>query len=183
MSPEEAEAKLDKFFVDNFKNTVLVSARQMAEFAEKNQIPYTMPYLSEMRSRFKFSAISAQYRKPHHFQAFAIPKYGLVHLDLAVFHPQHRRQNDGFGAFLVAKEAISQQLAVLPVKNGTTKSWEAAVVALAEGKLNAIRVLVTDRDSAVKSEEFRKSVEKRFGITWTWLKVFAAALSCFFFCT
>jgi hypothetical protein len=171
MSPEEAESMLDKFFVDNFRRTVKVSVRQMAAFADKKGIPYTMSYLREMRSRFKFSAIAAQYRKPHHYMSFAIAKYGLVHLDYAVFHPEHKRQNGGHGGFIVGRESISQQLCVHPVRNGTTKSWEEAVVAMVEGKFNAVRVFCTDRDTALKNPDFKADMKKRFGVSWLNLKV------------
>jgi hypothetical protein len=170
MSGEEAETALEARYLSEGRRSVVLSAKRLAEYAKKKNIPFERRDLEEMRYRFKFSAFSAPFRKPNHYMSSSIQKYGVVQLDLAEFHPKHRRSNRGCAAFLVGKESLSGQLAIHPVKDKTTASWEKGVVAMAEAKFNAVRVLVTDRDSAVKSDAFRKSVKKRFGISWTWLK-------------
>jgi D-Tyr-tRNAtyr deacylase len=91
-------------------------------------------------------------------------------LDVAIFEKNHRNVNSGCGAFMAAVEVVSQQLFAVGMKNGTTASWEKAVTELAETKFHSMNMIITDRDSAVKSQSFRDSIKERFGISWTHLK-------------
>lgn len=170
MSPEEAEEALERHFLATAKKGVVLSAARLAEYARKKGIPHTADALRQMRHRFKFSAFASRFQRPPHYMSASVSRYGICQLDLGVFEPAHRRQNRGCGAFLLSVEMLSQQLQVVPCRDGTTASWEAAVTKMAETGFNAVRTLVTDRDSAVKSQAFRDRIKEKFGISWTWLK-------------
>lgn len=170
MSPEEAERLLELYFERHAKKGIVLSAAQLAKYAKSESIPYNFDDLRHMRHRFKFSAFSSGYRAPLRFMTGSVPRYGCVFMDAAIMEPKHRGQNSGCGAFMVAVEALSQQTFTVGMRDGTTASWEKAVTELAETRFHSIRVVVTDRDSAVKSQKFRDSIKERFGITWTHLK-------------
>jgi len=166
----EVERRLEKYFEKNAKLGIVLSAVQLAKYAKKEGIPFVFKDLRQMRHRFKYSAFSSQYKRPLRYMSSAIQKYGVVFIDAAVMEPRHRNVNGGCGGFLVAVESLSQQMFAVGMKDGTTASWERAITQLAETKFHSMRVVISDRDTAVKSQAFRDSIKKRFGISWTHLK-------------
>jgi hypothetical protein len=165
----EAEASLEEHFLSNAKRGVVLNFKQLKAYADKKNLKVPLAELRRMRYRFKFSAFSGQFRKPLRYMSASIQKYGLWFLDMAIYEPAKRRDNQGCGAFLLAVESLSQQLRAFGCKDGTTASWEKAVTKLAESS-NAVRVVLTDRDTAVKSQKFRDSIKERFGVSWINLK-------------
>lgn len=119
--------------------------------------------------------MASSYRRPLRFMSSSVAKYGVVMADMANYMPQHKRANGGAVAFLCVVECLSGQLAAVPCKDLTTRSWERALTSVAEGSaINAVRVVVSDRDSAVKSSHESKGLRGRlrskFGIGWIFLK-------------
>jgi hypothetical protein len=170
MSAEESERLLERHFDKNAKRGVVLSAVQLAAHARKLGISFAWNELRQMRHRFKYAAFSSRFRQPLRYMSSSVQKYGVVFLDAAVMMPRHKNVNGGCGGFLAAVESLSQQMFAVGMKDGTTSSWEKAVTVLAETKFHSMRVVVTDRDSAVKSQAFRDSIKERFGISWTHLK-------------
>jgi hypothetical protein len=150
------------------------SAQQLADFCRRNKIPFDLQRLRRIRHEFKYSAFAQGYRRPLKYMASSVSKYGVVHLDMANFMPQHRSLNGGHAAFLCAVECLSGQLVAIPCRDLTTASWRSAVQKLAETTvIHAIRVVCSDRDAAVKSEAdggLRALVKQRYGISWLFLK-------------
>jgi hypothetical protein len=163
MNAEESERLLEQYFDKNAKRGVVLSAVQLAAHARKLGIPFAWDKLRQMRHRFKYAAFSSRFRQPLRYMSSSVQKYGVVFLDAAVMMPRHKNVNGGCGGFLAAVESLSQQMFAVGMK-------EKAVTVLAETKFHSMRVVVTDRDSAVKSQAFRDSIKERFGISWTHLK-------------
>jgi hypothetical protein len=83
--------------------------------------------------------------------------------------------NGGMTGFLCVVEAVSGQLAVVPVPNLKTKSWKKAILSVMEkSAIHAIRAVCSDRDSAVKSDHeskgLRAQLKRDHGVTWIFLK-------------
>ena len=150
------------------------TARQLEEFCRQNGIRFDPQRLRRIRHEFKYAAFAQAYRRPLKYMASSVSKYGVVHLDMANFQPQHRAKNDGCAAFLCAVECLSGQLVAVPCRDLTTASWRVAVQKLAETTvIHALRVVVSDRDAAVKSDNdggLRALLKRRYGISWIFLK-------------
>jgi hypothetical protein len=166
----EGERQLEDYFERHAKKGIVLSPTQLAKYARSKGIVVGEHDLRQMRQRFKASAFSSGYRKPRHHMTSSVQKYGVCMLDVAIFEKAHASSNSGCGAFMTAVEVVSQQLFALGMKDGKQASWEKAVTELAETKFHSMNVIVTDRDSAVKSQAFRDSIKERFGITWTHLR-------------
>lgn len=165
-----------KHFERHARRGITLSARQLAEYCRKRNLPFTLERLRKIRHEFKFTAFYSRYAKPLRYMSSSVPKYGVVMADMANFMPQHRRANDGAVAFLCVVECLSGQLAAVPCKDLTSKSWERALVSVAEGgsAIHAVRVVVSDRDSAVKSNHasagLRARLKARYDVGWIFLK-------------
>lgn len=170
MSPEESEASLERFFLSQAKRGVILSSNKLAEYARRKGLPHDEAELRSMRHRFKFSAYASKYVRPPHYFSPSIWRYGIVQIDLAEFEVSHKRENGGCGAFLLASEMISQQIAIVACRDKGTKSWEGAVTTMAETRFPAVRYFVSDRESALTSRHFQKRIREKFNIRWTHLK-------------
>ena len=166
---DEEEDQLERHFLASAKKGIVLNLKQLVAYATKNRLDIDRNELRRMRYKFKFSAFASRFHKPLAYMSSSIQKYGLWFLDVAIYEPGSRRQNKGCGAFLIAVESLSQQLMAFGCQDGTKASWEKAVVTLARTS-NAVRCVLTDRDSAIKSKKWRDGIKERFGISWIHLK-------------
>lgn len=164
------DKRLEDHFMASAKMAVVLTPGELEDYAKKKGIPYNREELRHLRQRFEFSAVASHYNRPKHLMTATVSRYGLCHLDLGVFYPANRSQNLGHGAFLLAAEVVSQQICIVPCLDGTTASWEKAVKEMAESGFGALRVIYSDRDTAVKSQIFRDRVKEKYGISWKFLK-------------
>ena len=154
---------------------ITLSAVQLAAFCREKNIKFDLATLRKVRHEFKFTALAARYTKPLRYMSSSVAKYGVVMADMAYFMPRHKGVNGGAVGFLCCVECLSGQLAAVPCKNFTTKAWESALTAILESSgIHAITVIVSDRDSAVKSnhasEGLRGRLKSKRGIGWIFLK-------------
>ena len=67
-------------------------------------------------------------------------------------------------------ECVSSKIGCFPVRDKTASSWEDGVRRMLEENTDEITVLVSDRDSAVVGNAFRKRMKEKYGIDWCFLK-------------
>lgn len=168
---------------------ITLSANQLATFCKKRGYKVDMKYLRSLRHQFKFTALFSKYSHSLRYFGTSFLRPGLVQViyitalffgrlknsvlffqfDMANYHPEFQKENHGMRAFLVGCDMLSGFLAAEPCPDLTTESWKHAVIAMAEGRFNEIRVAISDRDSAVKSGKegaFRDFLLKKFNIKW-----------------
>jgi hypothetical protein len=164
---------LRQFYLAEAKEGRYKTAAQLASYAKTNGIKYTWEELKNVRHGYSFSAMASKKTRPKHFMTSAVPKYGVVMSDAANFMPEHKRRNNGAVGFLCTVECLSGQLDAVPIKDLTTKSWEKALTSVIEGdNIHAITTVVSDRDSAVTSENsdgLQSKLLKKYGIRWIFL--------------
>lgn len=164
-----------QYFERHARRGITLSASQLHAYAQKRGVAVTLSKLRKVRHEYKFTAFASRYTKPLRYMSSSVAKYGVVMADMANFMPRRRAVNGGARAFLCCVECLSGQLAAVPCKDLTTKSWEKALVSVIEGSaINAVRTVVSDRDSAVKSTHaskgLRARLKARFGVGWIFLK-------------
>ena len=161
--------RIEEYYLRRAKEGVVLTPAELTVFAKKEKVKVSQKELRKMRSNFEFSAVASKFQKSKDFFSSSVAHYGFCQIDLGVFHPRYKHLNNGCGAFLLAAEMTSQQLFLIPTRDGTSKSWQDAVTKLAETGFNAVRSLCSDRDTAV-SVSFRKFILERFGIAWSFMK-------------
>lgn len=163
-------------FEVNARKGVVLSATQLAAFAKKRGLKNTpLSDLRRIRHEFKFSAFASRYTRPLRYMSSSLMIYGSVQVDMANFMPQHRKVNGGHAAFLLGVEGVSGQLAVVPCKDLTTRSWEKGLRIMMEtSAFSSVRLFQSDRDSAVKSNDASKGLRARlkrdFGVGWYFMR-------------
>ena len=167
--------KVRAHFEQHARRGITVNARQLAVFARKKGIKVKLSELRKIRHEFKFTAFSSRFRRPLRFFSNSVARYGVVFVDMCHMAGEHKKVNNGMMGLLVSVEAISGQLSAIPVRNFTTRSWETAIVSMIEhSAINAVRCVVSDRDSAVKSNHesmgLRARLRRDFGVKWVFLK-------------
>jgi hypothetical protein len=193
---------LEKHFVANAKRGIVLSARQLADFARRRGLKVAWAELRKMRHRFKFTALSSRFTRPLRYMSSSVLTYGCVQVcvfvcvarsrifflllssstnlllcqvDAAWMFKERAKVNGGAVGFLLGVEGISGQLAVQPMKDLTTKSWEKALRYMVEtSAFSSVRTFMSDRDSAVKSndesEGLRAKLKRDYGISWYFLR-------------
>ena len=77
-----AEERLERYFLKHAKEGITLNAKQLAAYAKKNSIPYKWEELRRYRHKYKFSAYSAQFKRPLRYMSTSIAKYGVVQVRL-----------------------------------------------------------------------------------------------------
>ena len=163
---EEVEREFLKFA----RQGVILSAQDLAKFAARKKIAVPpREKLRGLRHNWKALAAHARIIRPQHHMGTAYPRYGVLFVDLAVYRPDLKRFNDGFGAMLVAQEKVSQKLSVVLLKDKTSESWRNGILVMLDRSYGALTTVVSDRDAAVTSAKFREAVQKQYGIRWSFL--------------
>ena len=168
---EQVRARFEK----HAQRGITLSASQLAKFAKDRGLKgVTQAGLRKLRHEFKFTAVASRYRRPLKFMSSSVARYGVVMADMANFMPQHRKVNGNAIGFLCVVECISGQLAAIPVPNFKTSSWEHALTsAFDHSAIAGVRIVVTDRDSAVRSDNsqgLRSRLKEKYGVGWLFLK-------------
>lgn len=168
--------ELKAHFEASARRGVLLSTNQLAAYAQKKNLSVPRQELKKMRSFFKFTAYAEPHRRPLRYMTSSISKYGLWQVDLANFEPQHKIANKNCTAFIVMVEGLSGQTFAVPVASKKTTAWFGALVTLLDTRVNSCVAIFSDRDVAVKNEDWRKMVRDRWGCSWYFLK---NRLKCF----
>ena len=109
--------------------------------------------------------ISSKKYRPNHYVTLPIAKLGVIFIDLAFYKQEYAKENNGCIGFLCAVDSITQQLFTKPFKKKDINSWHDLVTAIVnESAFDVIRILVSDRESAVLSSKFRKKLLADRGI-------------------
>jgi len=171
-----SEAALAKHFEANARRGVVLSARQLADYARKRGLTgVPLETLRKMRHRFKFTALSSRHVRPPRYASSSVMTYGAVQVDAAWMFKNRAAVNGGAVGFLLGVEGVSGQLAVQPMKDLTSQSWEKALRHMVEtSAFSSVRTFQSDRDSAVKSndesEGLRGKLKRDFGISWYFMR-------------
>ena len=160
--------RLSQHFVENMKRGIVLSVTAMKSYCRDQG--YTCPpekSLRQMRYKFKFSALHTKSRKPASFMGTAVPKLGVIFVDMAVYQPRLKVQNQQNQYILVGVDELSNKLAAVPLPNKNRSSWERALEVMREKEsFPFMQTIVTDRDGAVADESFQKAFKRKHGVAW-----------------
>ena len=120
--------------------------------------------------------------RPKHFMTQMVPHFGCVQVDLAQFRPDLAADNGGHRYFVMAVEMLSGLWAVAPAKTKTMDSFLTAIKAIFQlSPIHSVRVLLSDRESALHSRHFVARLKDELGINAQFLavrsKAYAAELA------
>lgn len=160
--------RLSEHFVDSMKKGIVLSVKAMKSYCRDQG--YKCPpenLLRQMRYKFKFSALHTKSKRPASYMGTAIPKLGVIFVDMAVFQPRLKVKNGQNQYILVGVDELSNKLAAVPLPNKNRRSWERALEEMRRKEsFPFMQTIVTDRDGAVADEAFQKAFKRKHGVAW-----------------
>lgn len=108
-------------------------------------------------------------RKTKIYQSATVIRPGVYHIDYAEFHKHWAGSNKNATGFLIAVENFTNKIFAAPSRGKGTPEWLAAIASFVE-KTRNVRVILSDRDSVAKSENFREKIIRNYGIMWDFLR-------------
>jgi len=151
MEEADEQAKAVEYFKERAAKGKVLTPQEMASWARQKGMKLTADDLKDIRYRVLGTAYASKYQKPPHLAGMTFPRIGYVHIDLANFYPEYRKENDGCGAYLMAVDSLSLAMAAVPTKDATYASWLSAMEEMIQGRLNVIHFFVSDRDASIRS--------------------------------
>lgn len=107
--------------------------------------------------------------RPRQFQTLPTVKLGVYHTDHSTFFPQWAEHNDGNTGFIVYVENFTNRLFAYPCLSTNKESWSRAMRHFFS-EVDNVNTVYSDADAVPVSEQWRKSVEQRYGIRWHFLR-------------
>ena len=96
-----SESVLAKHFEASAKRGIVLSARQLADYARRRGLQSVpLKTLRQMRHRFKFTALSSRHVRPPRYASSSIMTYGAVQVDAAWMFKKRASVNGGAVGFL-----------------------------------------------------------------------------------
>ena len=109
-------------------------------------------------------------RKPSHTQATVFPTFGNVFIDAGFVDKRWKSFNRNYIGFVLAVEATTLQMDAVPIKTKETESFYAALREIITGdNIKCIRVILSDRESAVYSRHFRTRIRNDYNVNIEYL--------------
>jgi hypothetical protein len=165
---------LEKYFLAQAAKGIVLTGQELRAYGQRQKlkdIP-SLVLLRQMRLRNANTATFASYKKPEALMAPSYYRYGAIFIDYFIYQDsaKYRWHNGGCGGFILAAEAVSHQLAAVPVKSKSTASWEMATKQFIEVFFDGVVVIQSDREAALTSVKFAEKLKRDFGVEIVHLK-------------
>jgi hypothetical protein len=142
-------------------------AEKEASEIEREDLPLARRSRAELAQHERLTRI-----RPKRHMTHTVPHFGCVQIDLAQFRPELAQFNGGHRYFVMAVEMLSGLWAVAPAKNKTTESFMEAIKAIFQlSPIHSVRVVLSDRESALHSARFVERLRTELGISAQFLQV------------
>lgn len=148
----------------------------LEKYARSRKVQATPKQLKKVRRELLASALFTprRQRPVAYMSTPQIPKLGLVAIDFAYYQKAHARANDGFVGFLVGVQLVTGRRHCVPFKDRGTESFERAMEQFLEGNVfPAVTTILSDRETAVWSSNFRKKMKEKYGLRFYFLQRFS----------
>jgi hypothetical protein len=152
------------------KKGVALTGAQLYSFAQLKKLPgVTKKKIYKFLQTHPHIAHFSTLRKTKIFQSATVLRPGVYHIDYAEFHKHWAGSNKNATGFLIAVENFTNKIFAAPSRGKGTPEWLAAISSFVEQTRN-VRVILSDRDSVAKSENFRAKIIRDYGIMWDFLR-------------
>jgi hypothetical protein len=148
------------------RDGVILSHQDLLDYASKNKITVDTRKLRTFRGHWKDLVLFQQaVVKPKHFSSAVISSYGLCFSDFGFFHPEWKRENNGYIGFLLIVESLTKLLYACPLRDRTKASYEKCYLdAIQVSALRKIRVIISDREGSMLSKSFQNTLLEKYDI-------------------
>jgi hypothetical protein len=170
-APQEGLDAVRSHFERRAREGVVLSVEDLADYCSEagiSPVP-SRESLSELRSEWKALATHARWAYPKVYMGALFETLGNVQVDVAEMRPNLARFNGGAKYFLTAKDCLSELLAVVPLPNKKTTSWERAVSLVCDS-FPLVKTIISDQDVAISSRAFRDRMRRERDVGWVILR-------------
>ena len=172
--------KVEDHFLKKVRQAgITLSPEELRDFAKEKGLKVSRKELESFRLSSRATSVFTKFSKPKAFISSSILKPGTIWVDFAHFEKfknkegnlvSWKRFNSGYKGFIAAADPLSGKIAAVPVKSKSRREWGRAVKVILEEHFPEARAIISDRDSAVTTDEFRKGIEDKYNLTWIFMK-------------
>jgi hypothetical protein len=164
---DEEYPELRKHYLSMARRGVMLNASDLAQYCRtKGTTCPSRSQLAKLRGLWKITTMHGHSRKPGHYASAMIEKIGNLFVDGGEFRKDLRVANGGKYHLILGVDALSQKMVAYPFRNKTQKSWKRAIRRMVRHGFPVATTIFTDKDSAIRGDEFRKEMKRRFGLNW-----------------
>lgn len=172
---EKMDAVRKRFRSQLAKGEYMTNA-ELKKYARSRNVLASDKQLKKVRREWLASALfTPRRRRPVAYMSTPqIPRLGLVAIDFAYYKKDKAKDNDGFVGFLVGVQLVTGRRHCVPFKDRGTESFERAMEQFLQGNVfPAVTTVLSDRETAVWSVNFRKRMKEKYGLRFYFLQRFS----------
>lgn len=167
-----------KYFIKHLQNGNPLSYSELISYVKQRKLNVTNKFIRNIRKEVFASAIFTPIKKIKKYQTITLPKLSLCSTDYAEYRKDLKSYNDNNVGFSLINCVITQRRWATPLVSKTKESFETSIENAVRGNVfPAIRTVLTDRESALISDEFQQRMKDKFGIRFHFLHRYSKAWS------
>lgn len=150
--------ELEQYFFKELKLGRVPSVASLRAKANSLKAKVPTKVLRTFHWRYSHLArLRASPRRPRKNATLVLERYGVVFIDQGfVYQKWAKPFNRGYDSFICAVEALSQQVALFPMRSKKLSAWKDAIKqVLDESVMDTVDRLVSDREPSIISQKFR----------------------------
>ena len=168
-SSSSSTSLLESFYWEKIQKGNMPTVSDLQAFcASKGLVCPSIAQLRKLRYRWKVTAVLSGWKGTRRFMSSSIMKPGVLMVDLAYYMKQFLVANAQMKYFLVGVDLLSGRLFCVPTINKKRSSWERAILEMVAAN-DGVSHIISDRDGAIVSLQFRKRIKRDYGINWSFL--------------
>ena len=168
MSDATDEQKLKKYFIKNLNNGKILRNSELKKYSLQRKFNVSSKYIRSIRNKVIPTLMYKPPIKIKAYQTITVDRLGLLSMDFAYYPKDYKKFapfNNGIIGFLVVNSVIASKYHAIPMKSLKISEFEKALEEICKGGIfPAINVILSDREKAITSLQFRQNMLKKYGI-------------------
>lgn len=170
MTSNPDEVKLKNYFIRKLKTGTILSNNDLRKYVKNRKLKVSLNYIREIRDNVIPTLL---YKRPASikvYQTITVDRLGLLSMDFANYRNEWKRFNSGYIGFLMVNSVIANKWHAIPMKTHDTSEFERALAEICKGGIfPVVSVILSDRETAITSRNFREKMYKKYGIKFQFI--------------
>ena len=139
-------------------------AKSKGEVVQREQLKNYVQFYAHL------AKLSSKRHTPRRFGSQSFPVYGTCFVDLAYMYPSWKGYNGGCVGFVIAVEASTAGMHVVPIRGKTKRDWAGALTSIIEDShFSHVRTIISDFEPSLVSRAFRERMAEERDVSFVFL--------------
>lgn len=173
-----AKIKLKSYFIKHLNNGRILTSKELKRYVKQRKLNVDNAYIRNIRDDIIPTLLYKNPVKIKTYQTITVDRLGLLSMDFAFYKKEWKKFNNNYNGFLMINSVVAKKYHAIPMKSRSLKEFENVLEQICKGGIfPVISVILSDRETAITSPNFRKEMNTKYGIKFQFLTRYNKAWS------